>query len=222
MLIHKALRNSCLTGHAVTCDTVEYTVNDIQKTTDSLRNMAFNGRPPSLFQQYACSRILHASPQEFEAFHQSINALWTVTQLPYDTLRLAGLYVGPLLSLFDLCLERQEERQPERMSHKQEVFNRFIRLVNKHVQEAHTLDYYADRICLTPRYLGTIVKEISGETAKNWIDRALITKAKVMLRHTDQQIIQIADHLGFPNCSFFCKFFKQKTGMTPQSYRDEG
>lgn len=81
MLIHKALRNSCLTGHAVTCDTVEYTVNDIQKTTDSRLNMAFNGRPPSLFQQYACFRILHASPQEFEAFHQSINALWTVTQL---------------------------------------------------------------------------------------------------------------------------------------------
>lgn len=92
-------------------------------------------------------------------------------------------------------------------------------MVNEHAQEAHTLDYYADRLCMTSRYLGTIVSDISGETAKEWIDRALVIKAKIMLRHTDEQVTQIADSLGFPNSSFFCRFFKQHASISPLAYR---
>lgn len=182
-------------------------------------NLAFNGRPPSLFQQYACHRILHASKEEFATFGRCMDALWSITQLPYDTRRLTGLSVGPLLSLFELCLEHQEERKHEPVSHRRKVFDHFVSMVNEHAQEAHTLDYYADRLCMTSRYLGTIVSDISGETAKEWIDRALVIKAKIMLRHTDEQVTQIADSLGFPNSSFFCRFFKQHAGISPLAYR---
>lgn len=188
---------------------------------DDQLNFAFNGRPPSLFQQYACHRILHASKEEFDTFSRCMDALWAITQLPYDTRRLAGQSVGPLISLFELCLAHQNERKPEQVSHRREVFNRFVRLVNEHVHEAHTLDYYADRLCLTARYLGTIVKDISGETAKTWIDWALVSKAKVMLRHTDRQVAEVADALGFPTSSFFCRYFHERTGCTPQEYRNE-
>lgn len=186
---------------------------------DSQLNLAFNSRPSSLFQQYASHRILHASKEEFDVFSRYMDALWAITQLPYDTRRLAGQSVGPLLALFELCLDHQEERKPEQVSHRREVFNRFVRLVNEHVHEAHTLDYYADRLCLTARYLGAIVKDISGETAKAWIDRSLVNKAKVMLRHTDRQVAQVADALGFPTSSFFCRYFREHTGSTPQEYR---
>lgn len=72
----------------------------------------------------------------------------------------------------------------------------------------------------TARYLGTIVKDINGETAKTWIDRALVSKAKVMLRHTDKQVSEVADALGFPTSSFFCRFFREHAGYTPQEYRN--
>ena len=188
---------------------------------DSQLSMAFNGNVPSLFQQYAFHRVLHASPAEFDAFGRCLDALWSITQLPFDTRYVAGQYVGPMLSLYELCLSRQEERRLEPVSHRREIFNRFISLVNEHVQEAHALEYHADRLCLSARYLGTVVKAISGETAKSWIDRALVTKAKVMLRHTDRQVSEIADLLGFPNSSFFCRFFRERTGCTPQQYREE-
>lgn len=100
-----------------------------------------------------------------------------------------------------------------------DIFDRFIRLVNEHCCEEHRLSFYADRICLTERYLGTVVRQTGGITAKEWIDRAVVTAAKVRLRHSDKPVALIAEELHFPNPSFFCKYFKRLTGCTPQEYR---
>ena len=102
-----------------------------------------------------------------------------------------------------------------------DIFDRFIKLVNLHCKEQRQLAFYADRICLTERYLGTVIRQTSGITAKEWIDKAVITQAKVMLRHTNLQTTEIAYRLHFSNTSFFCKYFKRLTGCTPQKYRDE-
>lgn len=106
-------------------------------------------------------------------------------------------------------------------SHATDIFNRFLRLVNLHGRREHQLSFYAEKLCITDRYLGTLVKQTSGVSAKEWIDRAIISAAKVMLRHSDRQGFQIADELNFPTASFFCKYFKRLTGMTPQQYRKE-
>ncbi len=99
------------------------------------------------------------------------------------------------------------------------VFNRFIQLVNAHCKEERKLSFYADKICLSERYLGTVVRQTSGVTAKEWIDKAVVMAAKVMLRHSEKQIAEITDELHFPNPSFFCKYFKRLVGCTPQEYR---
>ncbi len=99
-------------------------------------------------------------------------------------------------------------------------FERFLRLVNAHCQQQRRLSFYADKLCITPRYLGVTVHSVSGVTAKEWIDRAVSTSAKVMLRHTSKQVSEIAYELSFPSASFFCRFFKRMTGQTPQAYRE--
>lgn len=104
-------------------------------------------------------------------------------------------------------------------SHSNEIFNRFLRLVNLHGSKEHQLAFYAEKLCITSRYLGTVVLASSGVGAKEWIDRAVISTAKVLLRHSDKQTSEIADELNFPNVSFFCKYFKRLTGCTPQQYR---
>ena len=81
------------------------------------------------------------------------------------------------------------------------------------------LAFYAEKLCITSRYLGTVILNESGVGAKEWIDRAVISTAKVLLRHSDKQTTQIADELNFPNASFFCKYFKRLTRLTPQQYR---
>jgi YesN/AraC family two-component response regulator len=74
-------------------------------------------------------------------------------------------------------------------------------------------------MCLADRYLGTIIRQASGVTAKEWIDRALVTRIKVELKHSDKTIAQISDDLLFPNPSFFSKYFKRLTGMTPLEFK---
>ncbi len=100
-----------------------------------------------------------------------------------------------------------------------DTFNRFIQLVNLHCRKQRTLGFYASKLCLTDRYLGTVVRQASGITAKEWIDKAVITQAKVMLRHGNKQVAEITEDLHFPNPSFFCKYFKRLVGCTPQEYR---
>jgi AraC-like DNA-binding protein len=75
-------------------------------------------------------------------------------------------------------------------------------------------------MCLTERYLGTVIRQASGTTAKEWIDLALITRIKVELRHTDKSVTQIAEEMNFPNPSFFSKYFKRLTNMTPAEFRE--
>ena len=78
---------------------------------------------------------------------------------------------------------------------------------------------YADRLCLSPRYLSSVIRNVSGRTVVEWVNQAVILEAKVLLKHSDLLTYQIADELHFPNPSFFSKFFKRMTGMTPQGYQ---
>ncbi len=113
------------------------------------------------------------------------------------------------------------KEQPTPSAHRSanDIFDRFLQLVNTHSKQERQLAFYAEKICVTERYLGTVIRQTSGITAKEWIDKAVINNAKVMLRHGNKQIAEIAEALCFPNPSFFCKYFKRLTGCTPQAYR---
>ena len=69
--------------------------------------------------------------------------------------------------------------------------------------------------------MGTIVKRVSGHTAKHWIDEALVTRCKAELLHTTKLVVQVSEEMNFPNPSFFSKFFKRMTGVTPAQYRKD-
>ena len=68
--------------------------------------------------------------------------------------------------------------------------------------------------------MSTVVRRVSGKTAKNWIDEALVNAIKVQLSYSGKQVSEIAYEMHFPNPSFFGKYFKRVTGMTPVEYRD--
>lgn len=100
-----------------------------------------------------------------------------------------------------------------------DIFNRFIDLVNKYAIKERHLIFYANHLFLTPRYLSTVIKQSSNRTVMEWINEAITQEAKLRLCHSNKLIYQIADELNFPNPSFFCKFFRKMTGKTPYEYR---
>ncbi len=99
------------------------------------------------------------------------------------------------------------------------VFDRFMNLVSEYHMEEHSVAFYADRLCLSPKYLSKLIKSASGRSASDWIDSYVILEAKNMLRYSDAPVKEIAVRLDFPDPASFHKFFKARTGMTPTQYR---
>jgi AraC-like DNA-binding protein len=152
-----------------------------------------------------------------------------LVDLLYDTIRRddcsSRVFLGLAATFWwyvDQLYRSHKQANHLKSDREQEVFARFISLVNEHARQQHNLAYYADRLCLSPRYMGSMVKQVSGRSAKEWIDEALVTAIKVDLRHTTKPLKQIADEMAFPNTSFFSKFFKRMTNLTPLEYRKRG
>ena len=99
------------------------------------------------------------------------------------------------------------------------VFDRFINLVTEYHSSERSMAFYAERLCLSPKYLSRLVKQASGRSGPDWIDSFVILEAKNMLKYSSASIKQIVYKLNFPNQSVFYKFFKAHTGMTPSEYR---
>ena len=95
----------------------------------------------------------------------------------------------------------------------------FIKLVVEHHNEERNMAFYADKLCLSPKYLSKLVKAQTGRSAPEWIDAFVILEAKNLLKYSELSIKEIVYKLHFPNQSVFYKFFKAHTGMTPSDYR---
>jgi AraC-like DNA-binding protein len=95
----------------------------------------------------------------------------------------------------------------------------FKRLVNTHFMKERSLQFYADRLFITPKHLTETLREITGKTAGDWISEAVTLEAKVLLQSPGLNISQISDMLHFADQSTFGKFFKNQTGMSPATYK---
>lgn len=100
--------------------------------------------------------------------------------------------------------------------------NDFFSLVRANVFKKRRLDFYASELCITRRYLGMVVSDVTGRTPAYWIDYHLISEAKRLLSDTGMSIQQICEKLNFPSQSSFGKYFKRLTSMSPLSYRKSG
>ena len=126
-------------------------------------------------------------------------------------------------SYFDDYLRDEHTRTvaaPDNSRHRR-MFEAFIKLVKDNHNSERMVGFYADKLCVTPKYLSKIVREVSGRSAPEWIDGFVIMSAKSMLKYSDMTVKEISIELNFPNQSFFSKFFKSQTGLTPNEYRDE-
>ena len=111
------------------------------------------------------------------------------------------------------------DKDNHKKERKEELFSHFVQLIIKNYKKSKKLDFYAQQLFISPKYLSDIIKKISGQSAHDWIDRYILLEAKILLRTSDKTIAQIADELNFPNNSFFSKYFKKNCGITPKEYR---
>jgi AraC-like DNA-binding protein len=98
---------------------------------------------------------------------------------------------------------------------------KFFELLVANYQKERNIDFYADNLCITKKYLSTIVKNVSGYSVRRWIDEVIITEAKIKLKTSNLSVLQIAEEVDFANPSFFGQYFKKHTGTTPHRYRNK-
>lgn len=101
----------------------------------------------------------------------------------------------------------------------EEIFLGFMRLLPKHFAEHHDIAFYASELNISPVYLSKIVRQISGSTVIDFINKHLVMEATYLLRTTSLSVSQIADQLHFADSPSFCKFFSRLKGITPKEYR---
>lgn len=102
----------------------------------------------------------------------------------------------------------------------EDYFERFMLEVSKHHKTQRSVQFYADALHITPKYLSTVIKEVSGRSAAEWIDEFVIQEAKVLLKYSPKSIQEITYYLNFSTQSFFGKYFKRHVGVSPSRYRN--
>ena len=108
---------------------------------------------------------------------------------------------------------------PVTMTLQEQTCDRFIDLVSKNFKQERDIGFYANKLCISNKYLSTLLKQTTGMTALEWIERYVVLYAKSCLTSTTMTIQQISDELLFPSQSVFGKYFKRVEGISPRAYR---
>jgi AraC-like DNA-binding protein len=99
------------------------------------------------------------------------------------------------------------------------LVEKFLTIVKENYRKERMIEFYSDKLFLTPKHLSRVIKERSGKSSGEWIEDHVMLEAKALLKSTDKTIQQISDELNFPSQSFFGKYFKRRAGISPKEYR---
>ena len=135
--------------------------------------------------------------------------------------RLLAAYLYKLGSILYRHRPELQEEAAKPLKREEILFKEFINLVSEHHRKERRVDFYAERMFLSPKHFSTVIKKVSGKTAGQWIDEYVILEAKTLLKYSVMSIQEIAYYMNFPNPSFFGKYFRHHTGMSPSEYKTQ-
>lgn len=173
---------------------------------------------------YKCLQSRHCFVLEekevmaFVGVYHSIKATLQELDHPYRIPMLQSYVQILYYRMLPIVLKEEESRSKYSHTRQEEIFQRFIGEVEKHYRKERSVKFYADLLCISPKYLSTVIYKISQQLAGEWIDAYVILEAKTLLKSGRLTIQQISEQLNFSNQSFFGKFFKRCAGMSPKDY----
>lgn len=134
------------------------------------------------------------------------------------TLQLKAFFLG----FHDYLYRNPQEKKAEIGSPRtRELFNSFMRTLESQYKQSRDVGYYAERLSISPKYLGMITQRVTGHHAKAIIDHYVVLQMKQSLATEQKSIKELSWDYHFCDISFFCRYFKRHTGLTPQQFRKE-
>ncbi len=241
----------CTQGKAqYSVDTVEYTVyaNDMmiisegQITDDVMLSRDFNGMGiivsddffneivkdvhelSTLFLFTRANPVCHLTQQECDNIVDYFRMLKQKTDDLKHHFRRETVRSLLTTMIYDLSniIFRMQTTVDRRQTRGEAIFTQFLQLVELNFRHERRVSWYAKQLCISPKYLSEIIKQVSRRTPNDWIDNFVTLEIRVLLRNSTKSIKEIAQELNFPNQSFFGKFFKEHVGLSPSQYRNNG
>jgi AraC-like DNA-binding protein len=166
--------------------------------------------------EYPC---IHIKKEELNVIMEYYNMLWKKTKKEYESKDVIQTLLVALLYEIYTIYNHRIPCKKEARNRKEALYDQFMRSLSENHKKERSVNFYAKELFLTPKHLSSVVKEISGKTAGEWIDNFVLFEAKSLLKSSQKNIQEIADELNFANQSFFGKYFKRYTGMSPKAFR---
>ena len=178
-----------------------------------------------LFLQFGslpCMELTHAESQSLRSFISMVEQELKGSETDFSSEIIGGLIAATIYKVGDILthyLTEHPEVDSPIHNRAEEYFRQFTELLGEHYKHERSVGFYARQLCITPKYLTTLIKRISGKSVSEWIDNYVILEAKTLLKYSNMSVQEIAYYLNFPNQSFFGSYFKRKAGMSPSQYK---
>lgn len=166
--------------------------------------------------------ILKLTPQQFDTMYAGLKFLQQLTNCNHSKAdESIASFINIIASLSDEFIRNAHPEISQQMLLHEQLFERFYKAVTIHYHESREVAFYANLLCLTPKYFATVIKQTTGIAASEWISRHVIIKAKYLLSYEPHKSIQqVAHELGFSEQSTFTRYFRMHTGTTPKKFRE--
>lgn len=196
-------------------------------STDTIEEFSKENNIFSLLLQLKYIHYLDITDEERELFKEYHIFMWRFLNNNKDSYHKKS--ASKLLESFfyEICYisKRHELLVSSLMGHqnrRESILQSFFKVLTQNYQSQRNVAFYANQLCLTAKHLSVVIKETSGRTVREWIDKFVILEAKALLNSSDMNIQEISDQLHFVNQSFFGKYFKHAVGISPKKYREMG
>lgn len=183
---------------------------------DSWRRVSGN-----LFIRFIQSPTFMATSDQIVHIKDAIRVLENQVSLEYalkdeDLLSLLKI----VINMIGLYSQAQTSKPIRKLNHNEEIFMQFYDLLLEHYAEARDIAFYANKLCISPKYFSAIILKATGITAMDWITNYVIMRAQLLLKHHREISIQdVGYQLGFNEQAAFSRYFHRESGMTPSQYR---
>lgn len=178
-----------------------------------------------LFLQFGslpCMELTQAESQSLRSFISMVEQELKGSETDFSSEIIGRLIAATIYKVGDILthyLTEHPEIDNPIHNRAEEYFKQFTELLGEHYKHERSVGFYARQLCITPKYLTTLIKRISGKSVSEWIDNYVILEAKTLLKYSNMSVQEIAYYLNFPNQSFFGSYFKRNAGMSPSQYK---
>lgn len=155
-------------------------------------------------------------------YNMIANALDKRDELHYVRRTVQGLFQSMFFMVLSTYAAQASKSSQYTNARQEEIFNRFIKLAQKNYTTERGIAFYADKLCITPKYLSQLIYKASGMYASDHIDHYVIGEAKLLIKSRKYSIAQISDMLNFTSQAYFGRYFKKHTGYTPMEFAEKG